>query len=117
MGDSWGLIIGGGSRSGKDNLTEHNQVSTVRSIGVVLTRAVYDLHGSGQEIENQIQNLLLDAVTVRGNFLADSKFGVLKGGEEVIYDGDTGVSFVNSEKEKFISTQIDFTFEIIEQIN
>ena len=115
--DSWGLVIGSGARSGKDtNAFKDFRVSTERSINVVLCRAVYDVHNISNAVNTQVKNLLLDAKTIRDNFLSSSKFGVLKGGEEIVYIGDNGVNFINNEKFKLIYTQIDFTFEILETL-
>ena len=115
--DSWGLVIGSGSRVDHGDEFLLNEVTTNRDIGVVLCRAVYDLHGEGQAVSEQSEQLLLDAAIIRDNFLSSSKFGVLKGGEKIDYSGDSGVNFQGDDKERFIYTQIAFTFEIIEQIN
>lgn len=116
--DSWGLIMGAGSRSDKDVVAlQDYTLTTNRPISIILTRRVYDVHNLGLAVSDEVNNLLLDAKTIRNNFLDLSKFGVLRGGEEIIYIGDTGVNFINTEKLKLISTQIDFEFEIVEKIN
>lgn len=115
--DGWGVIIEDGSRSAKDFPVEMNSVSTERSIGVVLSRIVYDIDGQCGNVNEEVKNLYDDAITIRDNFLADSKFGVLRGGEEIAYLGDSGVEFSVADKIRIISTQINFTFEIVEQIN
>lgn len=116
--DSWGLLIGSGTRSSKDVLAVQDfRVSTERPISVILSRSVYEVHTISSEINTQVKNLLLDAKTIRNNFLSSSKFGVLKGGEEIVYTGDSGVNFISGDKFKIIYTQIDFTFEILETIN
>lgn len=115
--NGWGIIIGDGPRSDKDSPVEVYSVSTVRSIGVVLARSVYDINGQCGNLNNEVKSLLLDAKTIRNNFLLDSKFGVLKNGEEIAYLGDNGVEFTLGDKIRVISTQIDFTFETVENIN
>lgn len=108
--DSWGVILESGAKSDKDSIVESYIMTTDRAISVVLSRAVYNMN-------TDVKNLLLDTKTIRNNFLSQSKFGILRGGEEIVYIGDNGVNFINNEKFKFIYTKIDFTFEIIETIN
>lgn len=115
--DSWGILIGDSSRSDVDTPVENYHVTTVRNIGVILSRVVYDIDGQCGNVTTEVKSLLTDATTVRDNFLNLSKFGVLKGGEQITYDGDSGVEFVIADKSRIISTQISFTFEIIETIN
>lgn len=115
--DSWGIIIGAGVRSEVDTPIIDCQVTTVRTISIVITRSVYDVHNVGVEVNEVAKELLLDARELRGNFLDLGKFGVLQGGEEIIYVGDNGVEFVQGDKFNLISTQLDFTFELIETIN
>lgn len=116
--DAWGIVIASGSRAENDNPVIENIVTTVRDIGVVLCRPVYDVHNIGLQVNEQVANLLTDAKTIRDNFLLTSKFGVLRSGESIEYLGDSGVNFLDSgDGFKFIYTQIDFTFEIIETIN
>lgn len=117
LDNSWGLIIGSGDRSAKDEPVINYQVTTERNVSVVITKAVYDLHNIGVEVNEQAKELLLDARQLRDEFLNLTKFGVLQGGEDVIYLGDTGVEFAQTGQTKFISTQVNFTFELIETIN
>lgn len=117
MDNSWGLVIGSGVRSDRDNPVIDYSVTTVRSVSVVITRAVYDVHGIGIEVNETAKDLLLDAEELRDNFLNLSKFGVLKEGEQVAYEGDTGVNFVQGDKFTIINTQVDFTFEMVQTIN
>jgi hypothetical protein len=116
--DSWGLIIGDGTRAESDGRVENYFVTTERSIGVVLCRAVFDVHGIGLQVKTEAKQLLSDAKTIRDNFLDLDKFGVLKGGENISYEGDSGVNQLsNGDGYKFIHTQINFKFDIIETIN
>lgn len=118
MEDSWGLIVGAGTRSPKENVAVMDyRLSTERPISVVLSRAVYEVHDFDKQINEEVKNMLLDAKTIRDNFLSLSKFGVLKGGEEIVYVGDSGVNFINADKFNLIYTQIDFEIEIVETIN
>ena len=117
LDDGWGVIVQDGSRSAKDSPVESRTVSTERNIGVVLSRVVYDIDGQCGNVNVEAKSLFDDAATIRNNFLLDAKFGVLLGGEEIAYIGDSGVTFSISDKIKIISTQIDFTFEIVELIN
>jgi len=116
--DAWGLAIFSGTRAASDETVYNNYVTTERRIGVVLCRPVYDVHGIGMQINEQAKELFSDATIIRDNFLSTEKFGVLKSGENIIYEGDSGVNFLdNDDGFKFIYTQIDFTFDIIETIN
>lgn len=116
--DSWGLLIGSGTRAEADTLAiKYQSVGTVRSIGVILSRVVYDIDGQCGNVTTEVKSLLADAKTIRDNFLSLTKFGVLKGGEDITYDGDSGVEFTIADKARVIHTQIDFTFEIVENIN
>lgn len=116
--DAWGLAIATGSRSASDIPVNEHFVTTERGIGVVLCRPVYDVHGIGLQLNEEVKELLDDAETIRDNFLNLDKFGVLRNGENVIYEGDSGVNFLNTtDGYKFIYTQLDFTFDIIETIN
>lgn len=115
--DGWGLLVQSGSRSGKDFPVEVFSVSTERGIGVVLSRIVFDIDGQGGNVNETGKSLLADAKTIRDNFLNDSKFGVLKNGEEIAYLGDSGLEFTLTGKVRIISTQINFTFETVENIN
>lgn len=117
LDNSWGLIIGSSVRAESDNPIIDYHVTTIRDMSVVITRAVYDLHNIGVEVNEQAKELLLDARELRDNFLDLLKFGVLQGGEEVLYLGDSGVEFAQAGQTKFISTQVNFTFELIEIIN
>ena len=118
LNNSWGLIVGSGGRASSDSLVDNHFITTERPISVVLCRHVYDVHGIGLQINEEVKSLFMDAKTVRDNFLNLSKFGELKSGEEIDYVGDSGVNFLEIDSGfKFIYTQIDFTFEIIETIN
>lgn len=117
LSDSWGISILSGSRSVKDEPVINYSVSTERGIKVTLCREVFNVNGIGLEVNNQSKNLLLDATTLRDNFLDLKKFGILESGEEIVYLGDNGVNLLNGDDGKFIFTEIDFTFEIIENIN
>ena len=115
---SWGVVVGAGGRASNDSLVENRFVTTERPISVVLCRHVYDVHGIGLQVNEEVKSLFLDARTIRDNFLKLSKFGELKGGERIDYIGDSGVNFLEVDNGfKFIYTQIDFNFEIIETIN
>lgn len=116
--DAWGLVVGTGVRAVSDDPVIHNYVTTVRAIGVVLCRPVYDVHGIGLQVSEQVKALYDDAIIIRDNFLDLGKFGVLKNGESIGYEGDTGVNFLASDDGfKYVYTQVDFNFEIIETIN
>ena len=118
LDDSWGLVVGESSRAGSDESVINNYVTSERSIGVVLCRPVYDVHGIGLQVNEEVKSMFADAVTIRDNFLDAAKFGVLLSGEDISYNGDSGVNFIASnEGFKFIHTQINFTFDIIETIN
>ena len=118
MEDSWGIIIGAGTRSGKENPSVMDySLSTERAISVILCRSVYEIHTIDRKINEETKNLLLNAKTIRDNFLSLSKFGVMRGGEEIVYIGDNGVNFISTDKFNLIYTQIDFEFEIVETIN
>jgi hypothetical protein len=118
MDDSWGLIVGSGTRGSKEELAIMDYVVTTnRPVSVILSRKVYEIHTIDKAINEEVKNLFIDANTIRNNFLSLSKFGVLKGGEEITYIGDTGVNFINGDKFNLIYTQIDFEFEIVETIN
>jgi hypothetical protein len=116
--DAWGLSVGPGTRAENDSPVREYYVTTLRDIGVVLCRPVYDVHNIGLALDDEQRTLLFDAATIRDNFLDLAKFGVLKTGENVEYVGDSGINFLEIDDGfKFIYTQIDFTFEIIETIN
>jgi len=118
LNDAWGLVISEGVRAGSDDPVSNHYVTTERNIGVVLCRPVYDVHGIGMQIFSETKSLLTDAATIRDNFLLLSKFGVLKNGENIIYEGDSGVNHLtNQDGYKYIYTQINFKFDIIEIIN
>ena len=117
MTNSWGIKIGSGFRSEKDDPLIDNFESTVRTISIIISRAVYDVHGIGIEANETAKDLALDAQELRANFLNTSKFGILKGGEEVTYEGDSGIEFIQDGQHRFIYTQVDFSFEIVQQIN
>jgi len=114
--DSWGLLIGSGTRSAKDELLINYEATTIRNVSVILCRAVYDVRGVGKQVNEQSKTLLADCAIVRDNFLGSNRFGLLKSGEEITYVGDSGINFLGGNEAKFIYTQIDFTFEIIEQL-
>jgi len=117
LSDSWGIAILSGSRSSKDEPVIDYSVTTERGIKVILCREVFNINGLGLETNEASKNLLLDAKAIRNNFLSLDKFGVLETGEEIVYLGDSGINLLNGEDGKFIFTEIDFTFEIIENIN
>jgi hypothetical protein len=112
--NGWGLAIGEGSNS---DLSTDYSLSTERSIGVVLSRRVLDVHNKGLQINEISKELLLDATELRDNFMDLSKFGVLLGGENILYGGDSGINFIGSDKFNFIWTELSFVFEIVEDIN
>lgn len=116
--NGWGLVIEGGIRASSDDPVNEYFSTTERNIGVVLCRSVFDPHGMGLQISDVAVELFEDAATIRDNFLELDKFGVLRNGENVIYSGDSGVNFLaGDDGYKFIYTQIDFSFDIIETIN
>lgn len=116
--DSWGLVVLDGARAASDSVVMDNFVTTERGIGVVLCRPVYDVHGIGLQVDEEVGNLFDDATIIRDNFLSLEKFGVLRNGENVVYEGDSGVNFTEEDDGyQFIYTQIDFKFDIIETIN
>jgi len=118
LNDAWGIVILSGDRAESDSPVYNNIVTTQRGIGVVLCRPVYDVHGIGLQVNEEVKNLLTDAETIRNNFLSVYKFGVLLGGENVIYSGDDGVNFLQKEDGyKYIYTQVNFIFDTIETIN
>ena len=118
--DSWGIKILASSRANSDlpaGVKDYS-ITTIRQIGVVLSRAVYDVQGIGHVMNEQATSMLGDASTIRDNFLNLSKFGVLLGGEEVEYEGDSGLETLSfGDGSKFIYTEINFTFELTERIN
>lgn len=117
MSNSWGLLVGSGFRSEKDEPFINHSETTVRAISVVICRAVYDVQGMGIEANETAKELLLDAEELRKNFLDLSKFGVLETGEQVFYEGDSGIEFLQEGQHRFIYTQVNFSFELVQTIN
>jgi len=114
---AWGIIIESGTRAVKDDRVINHSVTTTRDISVIVARNVYEISDSDGQINEEAKELLLDAQQIRDNFLNLAKFGVLKTGEEITYNGDNGVDFLQAGKFKGIFTKVDFTFELIETIN
>lgn len=115
--NSFGILVGASSRSSKDSPVESYSVSSVRDIGVILARSVYDVSNQCDMITTQVETLMAEAETIRDNFLSLQKFDLFRGGEEIVYIGDLGVNFLETGKQTVVYTQVDFTFEFVNKIN
>ena len=116
--NSWGLIVGGASRAANDDPVYKHYVTSEREMSIVLTRKVYDLDSNNRSLNTAAKSLLDDKDNVVKELLDNSKIlETLKTGEEVVFNGDSGIEFLIADNTKFIKTQIDFTIEMVDQIN
>jgi hypothetical protein len=111
------LLNGFGVRVGPAENTKRMvcpRVSIRRSMGVILTRKLYQRDMDADVKTSVEKDILEDQLLLIKHFESNPTVG---GAMNVQFESDTGVSFVNTTDEEFMALETTFTVEYIENLS
>lgn len=109
--DSWGLKVGQSSDASTQVLC-HDR--TKYDFTIELIRELKRLDSDTSIINNEVLELMEDAIALKSAFIADDQLTITSDIEEVAHTSTSAVQFLQAEKFNFINVSIGFTIEIEE---
>jgi len=113
--DGYGFKVG----SGSDGETSNDFESTVnRSISIVFTSEVLGFNSiESTDLITKTKAIIDDMYTLKDSLLDLLRVSPMLGGEIVSYSGDSGIEDIGDGKQRFISLEVAFNFEMVQNIN
>ena len=112
--DSYGLKVGSGSDS---DLSTDYLNTTNRTYSVVLVREVYGFASVETTINAATKAIFDDQYALKNDLLDLMKVSPMFGGEDIDFEGDSGLESLDGEKQRYITLETTFSFELTQEIN
>ena len=112
--DGYGIKVGGASNS---ELTTDYLSSVSHTISIILVREVSGFSSLKTSLVAETKTIYDDIYDLKNALLNLSRVSPMFNGEPVVYDSDSGIEDVIGDKQRFISLESVFTFDLTQEIN